>query len=224
MLDGNKYFETIRTLIKQTFIKSINKVNQSDNKTIYITDLVGCIRRSYYIKKYGFPVDESTALWLLLGTMFHDLIIPVIAEALNGQKEVPTMYSYEGVDIRGRVDILLDDAVIELKTCTKLPMKPKLSHVEQVNAYMHFFNKPKGVLVYVSKIQADVAVFECNKNPHMFQQTLEKAKILKEAIENNTPPEVNLPLSVRRQFCASCQFFDKCSLDYISNMIDLDLI
>ena len=224
MLGNNDYSQKLKNLVKQTLINSATKNGIKENKKIYVTDLVGCIRRSYYIKKYGFQVDESTALWLLFGGLFHDLITPAIAEAFKGQKEVSINYKFEDVEIHGRVDVLLDDSIIELKTCSKLPIKPKLSHVEQLNVYMNILNKKIGYLVYISKVQADTVVFECEKNHRMFQQTLEKAKLLKKALDNDIPPEVNLPLSARRQFCDSCPFYEKCTSDTVAELLELGLI
>jgi len=103
--------------------------------------------------------------------------------------------------------------VVELKTCNKLPYNPYSSHIEQINAYMHIFDKPKGLIVYISRTQLGVRIFDYYGDWQLFQYTLDKAKVLKNALDNDIPPPSNLPLAERKLYCKECPFKTLCQSD-----------
>ena len=200
----------LENLIKQAIFEKAKEYQEDRSDTIHITDLTGCIRRSYYIKKYGFPLDEKMSFWLLFGAVVHDMLTPVIARFLNGEREVRTIYEYKGIEIQATVDVLAKDVVVELKTCNKLPYQPYQSHIEQINAYMHIFDKPKGLIVYISRAKLGVRVFEYYGNAELFHYTLSKAITLKKALEDDVPPPCNLPIAERKFYCKECPFRTQC--------------
>ncbi|MHA1828793.1 MAG: GxxExxY protein [Candidatus Heimdallarchaeaceae archaeon] len=208
----------LEELIIRAIFNKAKELQEDRSDTIHVTDLTGCIRKSYYIKKHGFPLDEKMAFWLIFGALVHDILTPVIAEHLNGEREVRTVYEYKGVEIQATVDVLAEDVVVELKTCNKIPYQPYQSHIEQINAYMHFFDVPLGIIVYVSRTQLGVKIFEYYGDWQLLQYTLDKAIILNNALENNTPPPCNLPLSERKFYCRECYFKTQCLSD--SEMLD----
>ena len=123
-------------------------------------------------KKLGFPMNEKMAFWLLFGAVVHELLTPVIAEALGGEREVRTVYEYDGIEIYGTADVLAPDVVVELKTCNRLPERPYKSHLEQLNAYMHFFDRPKGLVIYISRMQLGIRTFEYYGDMNLLLDTL----------------------------------------------------
>jgi len=210
----------LEELIRQAIFKKAREYQEDRSNTIHVTDLTGCIRRSYYIKKHGFPLDEKRSFWLLFGAVVHDMLTPVIAEFLNGVREVRTVYEYKGVEIQATADVLADDVVVELKTCNKIPYQPYQSHIEQINAYMHIFDVPKGMIVYISRTQLDVRIFDYYGDWQLLQHTLDKAVVLNNALKNNIPPPCNLPLAERKFYCRDCHFKTQC----LSNSEMLDLL
>ena len=203
----------LEDIIKQAILKKAKKLQEDRSKTIHVTDLTGCIRKSYYIKKHGFPFSEKVAFWLLFGSLVHESLSPVIARRINGETEVRTKYKYKGVEILATADVLGDNEVIELKTCKNLPYSPFHSHVEQINAYMHMFGKPRGVIVYISRTQLGVRVFEQLGDWDLFKRTLDKAVLLKTALDKDVPPPCNLPLHLRKVYCKDCPFRVRCTQD-----------
>ena len=203
----------LEELIIQAIFNKAKQYQEDRSNTIHVTDLTGCIRKSYYIKKHGFPLNEKMAFWLLFGAVVHDMLTPIIAEYLNGEREVRTVYEYQGVEIQATADVLADDVVVELKTCNKLPYNPYSSHIEQINAYMHIFDKPKGLIIYISRTQLGVRIFDYYGDWQLFQYTLDKAKVLKNALDNDIPPPSNLPLAERKLYCKECPFKTLCQSD-----------
>ena len=203
----------LEDLIRQAILTKASKYQEDRSDSIHVTDLTGCIRRSYYIKKHGFPLNERRAFWLLFGAIVHEMLTPIIAEHICGEEEVKEVYEYKGVKIQATADVLGRDVVVELKTCNKLPYNPYPSHVEQINAYMHIFGKPKGLIVYISRAQLGIRTFEQSGDWDLFKMTLDKAVLLKNAIERGVPPPCNLPLHTRKLFCNDCAFRTQCHQD-----------
>lgn len=65
--------------------------------------------------------------------------------------------------VSGRVDFVVEEGgeltLVELKSCGKLPDKPKPAHLAQLTTYLFLTGAPKGVLFYISR---DVADFKGN--------------------------------------------------------------
>lgn len=203
----------ISELIENRIIELAKKYQEDRSNTIHVTDLTTCIRKSYYIKKYGFPMDKKMAFWMLFGALVHEIVNPTIAEAFNGQTEVRKTYKFGDIEIEATPDILTDNMVIEVKTCARVPERPYSSHQEQINAYLHIFDRPKGLIVYISRTELDIRTFEYYGDAQLFNYTLDKALALYKALESNTPPDCNIPLSERKFYCRNCQFRHLCELD-----------
>ena len=208
----------LEDLIRQAILESAREYQQDRRDSIHITDLTTCLRRSYYTKKLGFPLNEKIAFWLLFGAVIHELLTPVIAKYLNGEREVQTTYKYQGIEIQATADVLADDVVVELKTCNKLPYSPYKSHLEQINAYIHIFDVPKGLIVYISRTQLEVRIFDYYGDADLFYHTLEKAKILKYALDKGVPPPCNIPITERKFYCKECPFKDICVNDSVLHL------
>ena len=106
-----------------------------------------------------------------------------------------------------------NDVVVELKTCNKLPYSPYKTHLEQLNAYLHIFNVPNGLIVYISRTQLGVRIFHYYGNADLFYHTMEKAKILKYALDKDVPPPCNISISARKTYCKDCPFKNICVSD-----------
>jgi len=70
----------LEELIIRAIFNKAKQYQEDRSNTIHVTDLTGCIRKSYYIKKHGFPLNEKMAFWLLFGAVVHDMLTPIIAE------------------------------------------------------------------------------------------------------------------------------------------------
>ena len=212
--------DELHEVIKQAIHRIATELQNSRENEIHVTDLTTCIRRSYYMKKHGFPMDENMAFWLLFGHIVHRIVAPEIAKALDGDVEVEKVFEWDGVEIHATADILTDKYVIELKTCNRIPQHPYESHLEQVNAYMHIFDKPIAKIVYISRSQLETKVFTYYGDWQLFIYTMQKATVLHKHLQLNTPPPCNLPPSDRKFYCKNCPFLSKCQED--ANATGLD--
>ena len=98
---------------------------------IHVTDLTGCLRKSFYEKTRPVPTLIHENLLLFLGTITHSMFEQ---ENDNYVAEL----KLEGLDVVGRADIIYNDGtVIDLKTTRWLNSSklPYGNHESQVNIY-----------------------------------------------------------------------------------------
>jgi len=195
--------------IDEIVIEIAEEMQEDRSNEIHVTDLVGCIRASYFKKIYGARFNLTQAISVILGLGLHELFIPFLAGKLNGEYEVEM--EYEG--IKGKADIVTDEYVVEVKTVNNIPYKPYKSHLEQLNFYMQVLNKSKGLLLYIGKISHVTKLYEFFGDKDMFLKTLEKGKELKEALEKRKPPKCNLSLVEQRIYCKNCMYRRECNYE-----------
>jgi hypothetical protein len=87
---------------------------------------------------------------------------------------------HEDLPISGRIDFVLKDVynpenivLMELKTCGKLPARPKHAHLAQLKTYMILTGMPKGLLWYVSRT---VAGWNGDLKQKVFEVTMDKTE------------------------------------------------
>jgi len=211
--------DELSEIIKKAVYNKALEIQHDRSDGIHVTDLTTCLRRSYYIKKHGFPMNEKLAYWLLFGQVIHDMVEKEIAEYYNGKAEMQGYIKWDNVKVHATCDVLTDQYVIEIKTCNRIPYKPYDNHREQLNAYLHIFNRQIGKLVYISRSQLQSHVFTIQPEYTLFVETMQKAVVLDQALKNNKPPRCNLSLDQRKFYCRDCPYKDKCTDDANDNGI-----
>ena len=140
---------------------------------IQVTDLVYCPRRAYFEKKYG-KKHNSNDFSLIVGILIHDFMLQALAEELNADNEVLTVevFNIDGdfVKVYAMCDLLTDKYVLELKTCGRLPDTPRESHLMQLEAYLRFFNREYGYLVYVNRNNGDRRIFKHYRDDTIYDE------------------------------------------------------
>lgn len=98
---------------------------------IHVTDLTGCLRKSYYDKVRPVPISPSQRLILTLGTVAHAMLE---GDDIN----MVTEMDVEALGVVGRMDVYYRNGrIVDFKT-TRWMMPDKLpygSHALQVNIY-----------------------------------------------------------------------------------------
>jgi len=127
-------------LVKQR----LEKMKEKDDRTIWVTDLIGCKRKAELRKMYPFVLPNS----VILGYFAHLGFASYVSE-VGGLSEVEYEKNLDGYVIRGRIDAIIDNTVVEFKTAKQVD-KPFAHHVMQVRLYMWLSNMTKAVIVYVT--------------------------------------------------------------------------
>lgn len=170
----------------------------SDN--IFVGELTGCLRQSYYVRKYGKIYTED----MLMGMVIHELIVDKLASRLNCLYEADGLIQHNDVAITGRADILCNDYIVEVKT-SKYPVI-KDTWVKQCQAYMKMFNKDKCVIAVLERPTLNpIMITVIQRNESVINELIRRAIELKNSIMNDTPP-----ITVDTNLCNSCQFKTIC--------------
>jgi len=186
----------------------------------YITDAGKCSRAVFFKFKKA-PRKELEARVLRMfdhGDHIHQLIM----NALFAVRKIHVVAAETNIPpqeiISGRTDAIISLGnelyVLDIKSINGMIFgkleSPKEEHINQLQLYLHFFNIPKGIILYVSKDSQELKEFQVSYNPKIAKELLKGLQDLKTKIESNTVP---LPLSEwpNNWQCKYCQFADVCT-------------
>ncbi len=204
-------------LIYQLFrqmLKEELRISKPDE--IHVSEVVGCLRKAYYYRKYGDPLylshlADTKCVILGLGIAMHrGLQMQFIR--LGYRVEVPVGVTIESEDgaftLVGTPDVVGRDHIIELKTVNKIPERPYDHHVMQLNAYLWMTNRETGYIVYVCKKDGSVKVHMILRREKLWRKTIERAKLLYHCLKHDIvpPPEYS-------HLCKYCEFAFRCRED-----------
>lgn len=147
---------------------------------VYVTDLVSCSQKRVFRQKYPeltFRFDPIA----LLGILVHRGLEELLKE-YGFQSEVEVVREVKVNDknyiIKGRVDALNEDCVVEIKTARSDIGLPHEHHIGQLQIYLNLLNRNKGVLIYITPdriVEFPVEKEEINMN-ELLKETLENSK------------------------------------------------
>jgi CRISPR/Cas system-associated exonuclease Cas4 (RecB family) len=213
--------ENLEEFLKAFYYEQKANVESYQKKNVSITDLVSCIRKTYFDFKnterrrsYIYPYNEIV---LDVGNTIHNIL----------QKRIPSTENEEKIKIKDkfafpisfRMDIHLNDRVlIEIKSIEALPSKPKKEHAKQAILYAYFLNQYLGYhfdlvqVVYIARGKIKGCIFDIPITENIMkkagQMVEEYLDILKEHIDMDVPP----PLSNKYVDRSNCFF---CDYSYI---------
>jgi hypothetical protein len=185
-----------------------------DEKTIYVTDLTGCLRRSFY--EIYFRANPPPTGPMVAGRLLHAVLEPVLARgepfAFNVEFEVEAGYDLGGGwSLKGRADAVSPEAVYEFKFVRGVGFnRAEPAYLAQVSAYCFLLGKTKGYLVLVDRDSFDVRVFECEPDEDLWNNMLQEAKVLIECVAKAEPPTLNSPRMGYE--CKHCVWSIVCSV------------
>ena len=125
---------------------------------IYVTDLIFCPLKYRYSKLYTeIALSSSFSPITVLGELVHIGLEKFLQDTL-GSDVVKTEVEYErdiSVDgvtyiVKGRVDAVVENTVIEIKTSRSDTNIPYQHHIQQLRLYLWLTGLPRGLLVYLT--------------------------------------------------------------------------
>jgi len=199
----------------------LDKENDKAQTHFYITDAGKCPRAIFFKFKKA-PRKEMEARVLRMfdhGDYIHRLIM----RALFGAHKVRVVASEIDMPpqeiISGRADAILsidnELYLLDIKSINSMLFEkldaPKEDNVNQIQLYLHFFQIPKGILLYVSKDTQDLKEFIVNYDRNLCLNLLKELQELKRKIDNDIIP-FPLPDYPDNWQCRYCQFREVCDL------------
>lgn len=181
------------------------KARVSSNSVIHVSEVVGCLRKSYYMRTRAVQLTPANML-KLLGDSLHSALQEVLRR--NGwEVEHEVAIDLRDFKLVGHVDAYHPEleAVLEFKTTNSRPEAPFITHLLQTQIYRILTNSKHAYIIYISRTDGSVKVFKIENNKNALKLAIERAKQLKNALLSGNPPPKE-----KSQLCNYCEFQLTC--------------
>ncbi len=169
------------------------KIDVQDVDTVHLHEVVRCLRRSYYDRVDPLEVRRSG---------FNELLGGLLQKYGYGSK--PKDFALEGIKLRGRADMIIDDAIILFRSAKSLPENPMADDMLFLNACLWIYNKFDGVIVYISGDRQE-ASFSTTRDKAMFEEVVRRTRVL-----NDLLGQKKIPILEPSPACEECQYYERC--------------
>ena len=195
--------------IKDQILKSANFEDYTAKPNTYsVTDLLYCIRKTYYKKTNPKPITLEQAFNLYRGKVFDQLWTPLFKH-----NQVRTTYRCKNIPITisGKYDFIDENGVlVDLKTAKSLYFinEPGTEYIKQVRFYGWLNSIEKAKILYIDFGDAkafEVEVGDCNE---LLNELEDKATQLYYALKTNTAPTKPVTAS---WLCQKCDYKEECN-------------
>jgi len=207
------------SLMRSKLISDYKRMEKYERPYISVSELYTCLRKCYYVrKKYKINIEKQfffSHLYLIqhIGNKIHELI-----QDLYGFDEIEKSIISEKYKVKGRIDAIKDNFLYEIKSIDVDKFKNKyiLEHYYQGIIYAYILNKEYNyniktiTIIYVIRNLKKIYPFDLPINNKMAIKFLERAIILKEALNSNQVPE---PIGFSNEQCKYCSYKKFCKTD-----------
>ncbi len=167
--------------------------NPSDNKMVFLHEVVRCMRRSYFDRFDRIEQENKS-----FGELFGGLVRKLPYGSKTGEFDI------EEIKLRGQADMIVDEIVIIFKKISKTPETPNAADVLYLNACMWIFNKTDGVIVYLTDDEKESS-FTVMRDKKMFEETIRRVRVFSNLISDK-----KVPILEPSQECSGCQYYERC--------------
>ena len=196
--------EASRRILQE--ITSYMQRKEQDRREIRRTDLVHCLRKSYYrIKGHpeAYPLEDK-ALAMFIGESVHEKYQSLHPDCREVEVEV--------AGVKGHVDLMLNGYPVEVKT-TAMPLFSRdlipSEWMEQLKLAIAATGRA-GYLLVFSLVDKSISMFRVELTRREIKETLERfshrRKLLEEAIMKGRAEDLPPNLSE----CEGCEYKDAC--------------
>ena len=147
----------------------------TSNSVIHVSEVVSCLRRSYYLRKKLVSISPSNAL-KLLGDSIHAAFQEVLRRE-GFETEFEVGLQLPNFKLVGHIDAYHPDKglVLEFKTVNKIPETPYEYHKLQTLIYKQLVNAKHSYIIYISRNDGSVKVFKVNNESKIIKWAVERA-------------------------------------------------
>ena len=180
--------------------------DRKDNE-IHITEIVRCLRRSYYERKHK---PEKINLSILRGITMHEVISKAFVELFGGEREKTFTKDINGITIKGTIDYINkdEDFLIEIKTSAYQNITSM--HVNQAKGYILLSGVSKAFILLISNNIAIVTKVE--KDEYIEEILINRAIELHNSLIKHIPPTSTV-MDYYSNECRYCPFTVECEND-----------
>ena len=194
MMGDRDYRKTITSAI-DAIAKEVEPqaIDPNDSKTIYLHEVVRCMRRSYFDR-----FDKSEQENKTFGNLFGGLIRKMPYGSKVGQ------FAIDEINLKGQPDMIVDDVVIIFKTVPSSPETPFASDVLHLNSCLWIFNKTEGVIIYITD-DGKESSFALIREKKMFEEVIRRVRVFSNLIGDKKTPILEPSTE-----CTTCQYYERC--------------
>lgn len=193
----------------KTEIQDRSIYEQRENQ-INTTELIYCIRKAYYRRKYPEAPSLKSAFWMFRGNIFDKIFTPLFE---RHQERVTHRVRGTPIIISGRIDFIDGDTIFELKTVNSLRFiekeGPHQDHLKQVKFYAWCNAYPNAKIIYMDLNDALVFDVDLSNEDETIDEFEDLARRLYTGIVTDEPPEPN----AQTWECKYCTYKDRCKND-----------
>lgn len=196
--------------IKKAIIEAL-KYNVPKDE-IYPSEIGKCYRQLWFFRNETLFIKPNNDI-MDYGVTLHERIEKYFQQVLNCQTEVSSEMKIADLKLSGRIDILCDNTVIELKTTIKQLTRPLYQHMLQVASYSILLPQIlEFYIVYINRQTGEIAPFKFTKNDLELyrRKVIEFIEQFAEEIKKNDYKQV---MKIEGDFCNSCPFVQKCKFE-----------
>ncbi|RLG84704.1 MAG: hypothetical protein DRO39_07265 [Thermoprotei archaeon] len=186
----------------------------SEPNVVWITEVVDCLRKSFYARTRGREVAGfSEAMPIVSGASLHRVVEEAVQRFLGDRVsvEVPVEHYVPEADvtIRGRADVVVEldrRAVFEIKTTTRNgnDARPLPQHIMQLQFYLNALKVDTGAIVFVTPER--IRVFPVARDPKVMESIEHRAAVLSYCLRKQKAPK----REVRPYYCNACPYRFTC--------------
>jgi len=194
-------------LIKQSFKRKYAE------DVVFPSEIGICFRRSYLSRKFEFE-KQINEIYLDLGEQQHKHIEEYFKEKLNCQVEIEIHDEIENLKINGRIDLICNNDLIELKTIATQYFQIKEYHLYQVALYYYILKKQNYkinnvYIIYLNRITKEVKQYKIDDKV-LEEQTKKAIEWIKKYKEYLKAEDYKKVPGVNNFICKHCEFKAKC--------------
>ena len=191
---GDKDF---RRVVKDA-ISSIGKeikpqIDNKDIHTIHLSEVVQCLRRSYFDRIEPIEMER---------TGFNDLLAGLLRNLQYGSEAKE--FAIDDIKLRGQADMIVDDYVFLFRPADHEPETPRSSDLLFLNACMWIYDKVDGMIIYITGSKDEVT-FSVTRDKKMFEEVIRRVRILNDLLK-----EKKMPILEPSGQCSKCQYYHRC--------------
>ena len=190
---GDRNYRRIITDVVKRISQDIKPETEKDNKIIHFSEVVRCLRRSYFDR-----VDPLEQKGLRFLDLFRELMRKMPYGAVHGE------FSVDNIKLKIYADMIIDDVIIVFRPVPKPPEKLIPSDALYLNACLWILDKTDGIVVYFAD-NGDEVSFSLVRENKMFEESIRRVRIL-----NNLLEEKKIPVLEPSSECITCQYYEKC--------------
>lgn len=150
--------------------ETVKRLEQKIDNEFYVTDLVYCPLKYRYQKIYKeLTISSSINPATLLGELTHYGVEKLLIDLLGVDNVRPEVEYEKGLEVdgtlyivKGRVDAVIGDVIVEIKTSRSDVSIPQTHHITQTRIYLWLTGLSTALLLYITPSR--IAEFEIS-NP-----------------------------------------------------------